>query len=339
MSMIIAVTGASGFLGRHVVEQSVADGHRVRALDLPTSDIERCSWSKHPSVTVIQTELDRHPSWFDSLRGADAVIHLAATMSGNMRDQELNTIQPTVHLLDALRSTGVPKLVLVSSFAVYDFLSLRNHDLLDEEAPIEALPERREPYCRAKIDQERLVKDATQRHGLQATVVRPGMVYGPDHCWSGRLGIQLSPRLWMAIGSSAIVPITYVANCAAAIVRCAESEETIGEVVNVVDDVLPSQRDLVRLLRDRVRPRPYVIPVPLWAMFALARAATAMTRLTGGRPSLPQVLRLPGLHARTRPLRFDNAKLKSLTGWSPEHSLVDVIDECFGLSESAGGSG
>ena len=118
---------------------------------------------------------------------------------------------------------------------------------------METRPERRqEAYCFAKVKQDEMVLEYAQRFGLPYVIVRPGYVYGPaNEAITGRVGIGTF-GIFLHLGGSNTIPLTYVDNCADAIALAGLRPGVDGEVFNVVDDELPTSRQFLRLYKRNV---------------------------------------------------------------------------------------
>ena len=159
--MILVITGAAGFLGRYVVAEALRSGHDVRALVRPArNDDQQMPWQPHPRLHFIRHDLDQSEGLAAALKGADAVIHLAAKASADVEA----TATATNNLLEAMEAAGLNQLVAISSFSVYDFLALAPEATLDESATLETRPDRRDAYARAKLRQEQLIREFAEQH-------------------------------------------------------------------------------------------------------------------------------------------------------------------------------
>ena len=332
--MKLLVTGASGFLGRYVVAEALARGHAVRAMVRPRADVSTLSWSRDPTVEWIRADLRSKRGLVEAVAGVDAVLHLAAAKSGDIYQQLAGTVIATENLLSAMDEAGVRRIVAVSSLAVYDYLARRTWSLLAERSPLERRPEDRDEYCQAKTTQEQLIREHAERRGWACTVVRPGAIWGPNHEWTGRLGIQVGQRKWIRIGAWAPLPLTYVENCAEAIVICGQDDAAIGHTFNIVDDETPSQRRYAKLLQRRMRsPRKMIFPISWTAMRFVARLAWLINKLAfRGTAHMPSILVPARLHARCKPLRYSNRRLRDTLQWKPRYSLANALDRCFGAN-------
>lgn len=329
--MKLLVTGATGFLGRFVVDEALRRGHRVRAVARPASEMSRLEWTNDDRVEIARADLRSSRGLEQIVSGVDAVIHLAADKGGDLYAQLGGTVVATEHLINAMHSASADRIVLTSSFSVYDYRKIRGGSVLDERSPLEAAPAERDAYCQTKLLQEHLV---TGNANLRWTVLRPGVIFGPGNEWTARLGMQLGSKRWIRIGGGARLPLTYVENCAEAIVRAAETDEAIGKILNVVDDEMPKQRTYCRELVRRMNPRPSVIPVPYLMMRFLAWSASVANRvLFKGNARVPQIFRSPSLQARCKPLRYDASSIRDVLGWKPRYTLTESLDRC-GITQS-----
>ncbi len=325
------VTGANGFLGRSVVSQALARGHQVCALVRPTADVAPLAWADEPNVQIVRADLRSRHGLVEALADVDLVLHLAAAKQGDLYAQLASTVVATENLLDAMAAANVQRLVAISSFAVYDYLGRRSWSRIDEQSPLEPRPEQRDEYCRTKMLQERLIRDHARGHGWALTILRPGVIYGPDNGWTARLGMKISDRLYLRTGAWAQLPLTYVENCALAVVLAAEQNSVGERVFNVVDDDRPTQRRYLNELRKRMSLRPRVIPVSWSLMRLLARLAWLTNCVVfRSRAKLPGILIPARLHARCKPMRYSNRCIKDALGWQPQYGLAEALSQSFG---------
>ncbi len=324
--MRILVTGASGFLGQHVVRAALDGGHEVHALVRPATARSDLDWRDHPSVSFFAADLRAPSDLTRALAGVDTVVHLAAAKTGTLYDQLAATLVGTENLLDAMEDAGNARLVLISTFSVYDYLRQWSYSRLDEASRLEDRFFDRETYATAKILQERLVRERFAQRLGDLAVLRPGVIYGPGNLWTDQLGIRVGDRLWVRMGYLSTAPVTYVLNCAEAIIRVAETPTAYGNTFNIVDDHLPSRWRYARELRRRLPRKPLVVPCSAWLMRTLARTAWIVNRvILRGRAKMPWFLVPAKLHVQCKPLRFTNRRLRDLVDWSPRYSYEEAL--------------
>jgi nucleoside-diphosphate-sugar epimerase len=199
--------------------------------------------------------------------------------------------------------------------------------LLDESCPIETDPATRgEPYMFGKAKQDEIVAEYGRKFGVPYVTVRPGAVYGPgNETLTNRVGIATF-GLFLHLGGSNSIPLTYVDNCAEAIVLAGVTPGVDGEVFNVVDDDLPSSRQLLRLYKRNVR-RFRSLYFPHGASYVLCLLWETYSHWSEGQ--LPPTFNLRGWHAYWKKTRYSNAKIKERLGWKPTVSVAEALRRYF----------
>ena len=306
------VTGAGGFLGRHVVKALLARAIEVRALVRPATELRPLGWAS--SVEVFRADLCNSRELARAFVGVDVVLHLAAVVSGAEDAPFARTVVGTERLLDAMAESACRRLVLCSTFSVYDFSSTRG--VLDEDSPLHQAPDvfACDGYTISKWRQERVTRRFADTHGWDLTVLRPGFIWGRDHAYLAALGKQFG-RHHLVIGPLTRMPMTHVENCAGVFALAASDPRARGQTLNVVDG--PGER-IWTYLSDYMRgsgERGWRVPVPYWVAASTARLAYATA--FRGATKTPRIL-IPGrLESRFKPLSFDNRRLRETLGWTP----------------------
>ncbi|GAB3665759.1 UDP-glucose 4-epimerase [Actinocorallia lasiicapitis] len=183
--MRILVTGAAGFIGSHLVERLLDDGHEVVAVDdLSGGDRANLGGRVEPAVLDVAS-----PAFleFAAGSGAEVFCHLAAQVSVRrsvedpVADGRTNVLG-TINVLEAARLAGARKVVHTSSCAVYGF-----PDVLPVGAGAPLRPA--SPYAASKATGETYARMYAQLHGLDYTIMVPGNVYGPRQTPEGEAGV------------------------------------------------------------------------------------------------------------------------------------------------------
>jgi nucleoside-diphosphate-sugar epimerase len=198
---------------------------------------------------------------------------------------------------------------------------------LDETCPVEKHPETRaEAYCYGKVKQDELIIEYGQKANLPYVIVRPGTVYGPGKAFiPGRVGIDTF-GIFLHLGGSNPLPLTYVENCADAIVLAGLIPEIEGEVFNAVDDDLPSSREFLRLYKRNVKIfKSYYIPKPLGLLFCVLWDRLA--KWSSGQ--IPRSFSCREWAAYWKKTYYSNNKLKEKLGWSPRISTKEGLELFF----------
>ena len=302
--MLAAVTGAEGFIGSHLVEALVASGARVRAMVLYNS-FGSWGWldSLDPevlaSVEVVLGDVRDPRATIEFVGEADVVYHLAALIaipySYHAPHSYLETnAGGTMNVLEAVRSLGTPRMVHTSTSEVYG-TAIRVP--IDEEHPLQA----QSPYSATKVAADKLAESYHAAFGVPVVTVRPFNTYGPRQ--SARAVIptiitQLAAgRAEVALG--ALTPtrdLTFAADTARAFMAAAAAplDAVAGRVLNAGSGNEISIGDLAALIARKMDR-----PLRLTQEQERMRAETS------------EVMRLVS----------DSSRLRTLTGWAPEHTL------------------
>lgn len=334
--MNLLITGAAGFLGRWVVKAAAERGHHVRALVRSSAKTPPSLWNSAPGVEPVTGDL-RNRRCIDSLlQDMDGVIHLAAAKTGSFYEQFAATVTGTENLIAAMKAHHVRHMVLCSTFSVYDYLNRYSWAPLDEASPEERHPLRRDAYCQTKRLQEQLVQETAQEHNWKCVILRPGVIFGPQNLWTARLGHKLGANWWIQIGAFAPLPLTYVENCADAFVCAAEySGDLQPLVLNVVDDAPPLQSAYCRALCRTQQSPGKRLTIPWSMMRALASTACLANKFVfSGQGRLPGLLQSASLHARFKPLRYSNRKVKETLAWAPRYTWQEGLERSIQLNSA-----
>lgn len=310
----ILVTGADGFIGSHLSEQLARQGHDVRAFVMYNS-FNSWGWLDQ-SPRQIRDSLDifagdiRDPHGVrTAMQGCDWVMHLAALIaipySYHSPDTYVDTnVKGTLNVVQAARELGVEKVVHTSTSEVYGTAKFVP---ITEEHPLQG----QSPYSATKIGADQIAMSFYNAFDTPVTVIRPFNTYGPRQ--SAR---AIIPTVITQIANGqrklklgAIHPtrdFNFVMDTVRGFISVAESEKSIGEVINIGSNFEISIGDTVQLIAE--------------VMGVKIEIETEQTRL---RPEKSEVERLWA----------DNSKAKKLTGWEPLYGGREGFKR--GLTETA----
>jgi dihydroflavonol-4-reductase len=181
----VMVTGASGFLGLHIVQELLEQDRMVRAfVRTPAALFDHLAPlgvdAGHPRLEVASGDMTDPASVQEAVSGCDQVVHAAATFSYRRRDAERmvrDNKLGTTTVLDAAIDAGCSAIVHVSSIAAL----LRPGATLDHQSPIGIVIG---PYTQSKVDSERVARER-QDAGAPVAIVNPGAILGPDDPYLG----------------------------------------------------------------------------------------------------------------------------------------------------------
>ena len=327
---LLLVTGANGFIGSRVVRALLAGGfRRVRCLTRRTtgSATLEALRTEFPGadLEIVTGNLLSRETCSSISRGVSVVYHLAAGIDTSFPGCFLNSVVTTRNLLDAVTGAGTLKrFVNISSFAVYSNDAVRRGGLIDESCAVDThLVERHDPYAYGKAMQDALVEEYGRTRDLPYVIVRPGVTFGPGKTKiPGRVGIDTF-GVFLHIGLRNRLPLTYVENCADAIVLAGLRPGVEGQVINIVDDELPRSGEFLRRYKQRVR-RFASIPMPYPLFFLLNLAWEKYSEWSEGQ--LPPAFNRRACAAYFRRQTYSNARAKKLLGWRPRVSMNEGLD-------------
>jgi nucleoside-diphosphate-sugar epimerase len=326
----VLVTGSNGFIGAKAVEILLEHGFsNVRCFVRPSSNLDRLQeiLGKYPAgknAEIVSGDLLSREDCKSAAREVSVVIHLAAGFDKSFAGAFMNSALTTRNLVDAFLDSGrAARFVNVSSFAVYSNLKMERGALLDETCPLEDGPQERfDAYGFGKLKQEEIVREYGRTRNLPWVILRPGMVYGPGKTeLSGRVGINTF-GFFIHLGGSNELPMTFVDNCAEAIVLAAFKPGVDGEIFNVVDDDRLTSREF--LARCKAAKHFFSVGMP----YPLARLGCRLWENFSQRRhgQLPPVFNLRRCAAEWQGNSYTNAKLHQRLGWKQKVGLAEAMN-------------
>lgn len=263
--MIVAVTGASGFLGTHLAEVLRARGHVVRGVVRTPGKADSSTCDQWATADISHVD-----ALTDAFRGVDAIVANAALATREAAPYsaflEANVAGVEQVFTAAIRA-GVPRIVLVSSVAVHRLLRFGLHD---QSAPLLTNVRLKLSlnflttnwrYALSKAEGERRAWELAAQAGLQLTVVRPGPIYGPrDHKLTANYR-RLLDRRWLALPTTR-APHVHAGDVAAAIAAALERPNTAGKAY-LLGGPSVSPYEVLTTWRELAGRGPTLVPIPL----------------------------------------------------------------------------
>ncbi len=309
----VLVTGADGFIGSHLTEKLVGLGAEVRAFVLYNSMgswgwLESSPPSVKKAIEVFPGDIRDPQRVRDAVRGRDVVFHLAALIaipySYHSPHSYIDTnIIGTLNVVQAVRELGAAKLVHTSTSEVYGTAKFVP---ITESHPLQG----QSPYSASKTGADQIAMSFYHAFSTPVSIVRPFNTYGPRQSARAIIPTVITQ---VAGGSGRIKlgslrptrDLSYVADTVRGFIAAAESDRSVGEVINIGSNYEISMGDVVHLITG--------------LMGSPARVETDDNRL---RPPKSEVERLWA----------DNRKAKELLNWAPEYGGLDGLKR--GLAET-----
>jgi predicted dehydrogenase/nucleoside-diphosphate-sugar epimerase len=320
----VFVTGATGFMGSHLVDRLTDQGAEVRALVRPGSKLNHL---KTLNIDWVEGDLKDATTLTRAMEGCDIVYHCAATTSGSWSDYLAGTVQGTRHVLEASVDARIKRLVYISSLSVYPVNQFAQHASITEDAPLEPHPEQRGYYTQSKVEAEKLVIASREREALPIVILRPGTIYGPrGKVFFPRIGYGFRNRVFVILGrGNNILPLTYIENVVDAICLAGSREVAAGHIYNIVDDDPITQYEyLIEFLRSTGLTA-FTVRVPLTAVSLLVSLLEAQASLARHAPLLSRYR----LISATKDVRYNTSHANAHLGWKPNVSLQEGLKRTF----------
>jgi nucleoside-diphosphate-sugar epimerase len=258
--MITLVTGATGFVGSHVVDALRERDDAVRVL---IRDGQKADGFRERGMEVVVGDLRDAAVMGEAVRGVNVIHHCGAAVGPYSKKEIYATNLGGVRtLLDAVRNAGRARIVLLSSVNV---LGTRNLDPATEVTPYQYSGD---PAADVKIEAEKLALDYHRQFGVDVTILRPCFIYGPrDPHNLPKLISSMQRGKFRFIGSrDNIVPIVHVEDVARAMLLAAGKPAARGRIYQISDGSRTSIGDLVNQLAELLHcPKPekvlpYLVP-------------------------------------------------------------------------------
>lgn len=320
--MTVLVTGASGFLGRHLVDLLLASDQRPRVLVAPHEreeiiaplelDVRRADIADPEAVSV-------------AMRGIDRVLHCAAQTgaSAPVEAYEHANVRGLEVMMHAAMAADVRRVVHLSSIAV-NGSDVRG--AADETTPLR--PDR-DPYSRSKYAGERLLARMVHQRRVPLTIVRPGWIYGPgDRVSFIRLAQRIESGRMVTVGTGENhIPLIYVADVARGVLLASEAPRAEGRCYVLVNDERVTQREfLTAIARELGAPdRMPHVPYRLAQTLGLLAETAARLHSGAGTPLTRYGVRLLGGENR-----FSIERARRELGFEPQVGMTEGVARSVG---------
>jgi dihydroflavonol-4-reductase len=324
----VLVTGATGFVAGHCVEELLAHGYAVRGTvrDLATADVAHLRAAARRtggSLELVEARLDADAGWAEAVDGCACVWHVASPNPSRAPKHEDEVVRPavdgTLRVLRAAAASGtVRRVVLTSS------IDAIRHGHPDQRVRTEAdwsTVDGADPYPKSKVHAERAAWDFVRDRPLELVTICPGLVLGPLLRPGGTTSVEVV-RLLLAHGMPAVPRLGFavvdVRDIATAHRLAMEVPEAAGNRYICAGEHL-WMADIAAILAAEYRPRGYRVPtrpMPYWLMWAIAR--------------FDRTVRL-GLGYVGVPALVSAAKAERELGWTTRPARESIVDTAESL--------
>lgn len=314
------VTGATGFIGSHLVETLLERGCDVRALVRSKSG---APFLNKEGVEQVVGELGDAASLARAASGVEVVFHAAALVGewGTAREFHEVNVLGTENVIAACEKSGVARLVAVSSSSVHGYRDINGNN---EDAPMK---KDGILYGDSKVDAEKAVWAAHEAGRVRAAAVRPVMVWGPrDRAFFTKVLLALKSRMFSYVGGGRkVIGLSHVRNVCDVLYRAAVMDAAAGRAFLVTDGCKTTMRDIVEALsREFGVPKPLLnLPVP--AARAIGAVSEGAARAMHAKKA-PLMTRM-GMGVMSCNMYFDISNARQVLDYAPEYGFPGSLPQ------------
>lgn len=306
----VLVTGAGGFIGSHLVERLVVGGASVRAYvhynaRSDWGNLEQLGADVLRSVEVVAGDVRDPFSVRAAVAGREVVFHLAALIGipySYVAPQSYveTNVQGTLNVLEAVRSEGAARVVHTSTSETY---GTAQYTPIDEAHPLQG----QSPYSASKIAADKLAESYARSFGVPVATLRPFNTFGPRQSLRALIPTIVAQALAgdrVSLGSlEPVRDLTYVTDTVRAFLAVADSDAAVGRVLNAGNGE----------------------GIPVGAL-----AGLLLELLESDAEVVRDEARVRPEDSEVGELVADASALRELTGWAPEVSLRDGLQQTAG---------
>lgn len=271
--MKILVTGATGFVGKRVIEMALEQGFSVNAIAREKKLGQQ--QKNNPLIEWYKGELTNTFDWSESLKGVDCVIHCAALVHQMKADAvDLQTkyddvnFHATIHLAQQAQEAGIKRFIFLSSIKV-------NGEATELHQPFtpQVTHEPTDLYGLSKYKAELALQELSKQSGLDVVIIRPPLVYGP--------GVKANFQTMMNwVQRSIPLPLgaihnqrsmVYLDNLVDLILTCVTHSDAVNQTFLVSDDHDVSTSQLLAQLKGELQSSSWLLPIPMSLFYMAAK--------------------------------------------------------------------
>jgi nucleoside-diphosphate-sugar epimerase len=323
--MRVLITGAGGFIGSHLVDSQLEQGHDVRAVDLHL-DLLRHQ-SAHPHLEAMPGDITDENLLKKIVEGVDVVYHLAsAHLDVSLSDEHYRRVNvgATLALLRAAKQAGVKRFVHCSSVGVIG-------DVENPPADETTVCRPTNIYERTKLEGEKAALDFGRRTGFPVVVMRPAWVYGPRCPRTAKLMRTISKGRFLFFGKGQNMrhPV-YISDAVKGLELCASAQGTNGEVFIIAGENAVQVSQLVDVMSSELGVRSPKLHLPIALGLLGGHALEIAFKLIGRQPPFSR----RSVDFFLKHNAYDIGKAKRMLGYQPQVDLRTGMQETIQCNQN-----
>lgn len=217
----IVITGATGFIGKDLLTRLDRSVYDPTLISRNPDKLAGMS----AEFRCVKADLQNKATLIEAFRGQDVLINLAAEVR-NQDQLEATNVQGTENLIEALRETGIKRLIHLSSVGVVGAGYARTSKLITERSPLQP----QNPYEQTKCVSETRLLESSRSNGVDLVILRPTNVFGEHHPYNALLRMlqRLSEGKRLPYSKQAMANFVYVGDVSGVIIHFLSSESSVG---------------------------------------------------------------------------------------------------------------
>jgi len=314
--MNIAITGATGFVGSHLAEHFVNQGHTVTCLVRKTSNLQ---WLEKLNISKIIGDITSPETLQKFIDGQDIIVHSAGLTKARNENEYLKAnAKSTENLLRIIETKNqfIKRFILISSQAAVG--PSQNKEYLIENAELKPIT----AYGRSKARAEKIALEFAQK--LPITIIRPPAVYGPRDVDIFTYFKFIKKGFKPIIGYENTVSLVYIKNLVHGVELAMNQSAAIGQTFNITDDGIFTWGELANMIAFSLQKKPIKIKVPGWLVVLFATFTTIYSNIF----KKAVLLNRDKILEMKQPCwLISNKKAKNEINYNPKYKTEDAIAE------------
>jgi dihydroflavonol-4-reductase len=318
--LLYLVTGATGFMGPHLIERLVSQGNSCRCLVRKTGKTEAL---EKLGVDLVEGDITEPDTLLGVADGVNGLFHMATL--GHMSNFTVTetmfesvNVQGTINIMNECLRSGVKKIVHCSTVAAMGICT-------DVPATEQTKCFPHHPYGRSKLRAEEAVLNMVSESGLPATLIRFSMVYGPGD-WRDMLRLTRMAKkgLFPKIGSRPkLTPLIHVDDAVQGLLLAMKAGR-VGEIYLITNPQSQPFDEIIRILQKALGVSSFPIYIPTWLALAAASIMESLFNVVGKAPPISR----KNIESTLADRVFSIEKARKELGFSPQ------VDPEIGLKET-----
>jgi nucleoside-diphosphate-sugar epimerase len=315
--MKILITGATGYVGKHLINELCVYNHDLYAIIRKTSNSDAL---KGAGVNLIECDITQKHEIAKIVEHFDVIIHLAFSLFPASDSQVNETGFDNV--INCFKDKPVKRFIFVSSALVYGVTP--NDKSIDESFPCTP----KMYFARQQLRAENILMNLYKNNGFPAVILRPSEIYGGVGGFfkTAQLDGYIYGKTPIIGSGKNAVSFTYIGDLIQAILSSIEKSGIEGQIFNINTPGVLSLNDLIRLIKNKVKTKP-IIKIPAFVGWIVASFAIIIAKLKSKVPYIDyDIIRVATMQSGERSI----TKAEKILGFKPKYNTISSgLIDCY----------